>query len=168
MNQNQQEIEAKFFINDLGRLQELLVRHGAECVQERVFEINLRFDTPDRQLSRGQRVLRLRRDQHSRLTYKGPADPNQSIAVRTEIEFRVSDFEAARNFLEALGYQVIVHYEKYRTSYRLNDVELMLDEMPYGTFAEIEGPGYRQRTESRRTAQPALGNQLQRELPDAF
>ena len=56
MNQNQQEIEAKFFINDLGRLQELLVRHGAECVQERVFEINLRFDTPDRQLSRGQRV----------------------------------------------------------------------------------------------------------------
>ena len=141
MNQNQQEIEAKFFIKDLGKLQELLVRSGARCVQERVFEINLRFDKPDRQLSLGQQVLRLRKDHHSRLTYKGPADPNQSIAVRKEIEFRVSDFEAARSFLEALGYQVIVHYEKYRTSFSLDDVEIMLDEMPYGTFAEIEGPG---------------------------
>ncbi len=141
MNQNQQEIEAKFFIKDPGRLQEVLVNSGAQCVQERVFEINLRFDKPDGQLSMGQEVLRLRKDQHPRLTYKGPSDPTQSIAVRKEIEFQVSDFEAARSFLEALGYQVVVHYEKYRATYSLGEVEIMLDEMPYGNFVEIEGSG---------------------------
>ena len=141
MNQNQQEIEAKFFIKDPGRLQEMLTRSGAQCVHERVFEINLRFDKPDRLLSMAGQVLRLRKDANARLTYKGPSDPNESIAVRKEIEFQVSDFEAARSFLEALGYQVIVHYEKYRTTFSLEDVEIMLDEMPYGTFVEIEGNG---------------------------
>ena len=153
MNQNQQEIEAKFFIKDPGRLQEAPRQTaGRNACRKRVFEINLRFDKPDGQLSMGQEVLRLRKDQHARLTYKGPSDPNQSIAVRKEIEFQVSDFEAARSFLEALGYQVIVHYEKFRTTYSLDDVEIMLDEMPYGTFVEIEGQRKRQRAESRRYA----------------
>ena len=139
MNKDQQEIEAKFFVQDLTGLRERLLEAGGQCIQERVLEINLRFDTPDRRLSTEARVLRLRRDQASRLTYKGPADPTQAISVRKEIEFVVSNFVAARNFLEALGYQVIVHYEKYRTTYALEDVEVLLDEMPYGTFVEIEG-----------------------------
>ena len=139
MNTDQQEIEAKFYIQDLARLKARLVDAGAQCIHERVLEINLRFDTPDRQLSRGARALRLRHDTISRLTYKGPADPNQPISVRKEIEFEVSDFQAAKDFLEALGYGIFVHYEKFRTTYRLDDVEVLLDEMPYGTFAEIEG-----------------------------
>ena len=31
-------------------------------------------------------------------------------------------------------------YEKYRTTYQLDVVEVALDEMPYGNFLEIEGP----------------------------
>ena len=31
-------------------------------------------------------------------------------------------------------------YEKYRTTYALDDVLVVLDEMPFGNFAEIEGP----------------------------
>ena len=54
--------------------------------------------------------------------------------------FVVDDFDAAWRFLEALGYSVVVHYEKYRTMYRLGDVLVTLDEMPYGAFMEIEGP----------------------------
>jgi adenylate cyclase class 2 len=33
-----------------------------------------------------------------------------------------------------------VVYEKYRRVYRLGDVEVMLDELPIGAFAEIEAP----------------------------
>jgi adenylate cyclase class 2 len=33
-----------------------------------------------------------------------------------------------------------MRYEKYRTTYTLGDLEVVLDEMPYGDFAEIEGP----------------------------
>jgi len=52
----------------------------------------------------------------------------------------VSDLESARRILEAIGYQVITMYEKYRTSYLLGKTEISLDEMPYGSFIEIEGP----------------------------
>ncbi|MCE1255001.1 MAG: CYTH domain-containing protein, partial [Anaerolineae bacterium] len=59
---------------------------------------------------------------------------------RQEIEFEVSDFQAARHLLEALGYQMSIMYEKFRSTFQLDIVEVALDEMPYGTFIEIEGP----------------------------
>jgi len=33
----------------------------------------------------------------------------------------------------------VVLYEKYRTVYTLNELEITLDEMPFGVFTEIEG-----------------------------
>jgi adenylate cyclase class 2 len=51
----------------------------------------------------------------------------------------VGDFEKAKRFLEALGYQKLVYYEKYRSTYELNETLIMLDELPYGNFVEIEG-----------------------------
>ena len=30
-------------------------------------------------------------------------------------------------------------YEKYREAFDLNDLEIVLDEMPYGNFVELEG-----------------------------
>jgi adenylate cyclase class 2 len=35
---------------------------------------------------------------------------------------------------------VVVSYEKYRTTYELEGVEVTLDELPYGNFCEVEGP----------------------------
>jgi adenylate cyclase class 2 len=68
--------------------------------------------------------------------------------VRDEIEFAVSDFNAAWQFLEALGYKESVRYEKWRTTYLLDELEITLDEMPFGNFTEIEGndPAQIQRT----------------------
>jgi adenylate cyclase class 2 len=62
------------------------------------------------------------------------------VNIRQEIETEVSDLGAARRILEALGYQVAISYEKWRTTYRLANLEVVLDEMPYGHFCEIEGP----------------------------
>ena len=45
----------------------------------------------------------------------------------------------ARQFLEALGYQKSGYYEKYRTTYELEEALIMLDELPFGSFLEIEG-----------------------------
>jgi len=138
MNHQEQEIEAKFYITDLPGLVHRIEAAGGKIVQPRVFETNLRFDTPELSLSREHRVLRLRRDEIARLTYKGAAQADQTVAVRQEIEFEVSNFDAAQHFLEALGYQVSMVYEKYRTTYSVAQVEVMLDEMPFGNFAEIE------------------------------
>jgi adenylate cyclase class 2 len=134
------EIEAKFYIQNLSFFENRLKSLGAECIQPRVHEINLRFDFPDHSLSRDLRVLRLRQDNRAILTYKGPSEPDENVSVRQEIEIEVSSFQSARHFLEALGYQVAVMYEKYRTTYKLDVVEVSLDGMPYGTFIEIEGP----------------------------
>jgi adenylate cyclase class 2 len=113
---------------------------GANLVQPRVHETNLRFDTPDGDLTRAKRVLRLRQDEQARMTYKGPAQSGREVSVRQEIEFSVSNFGAAQRMLEALGYQVSVAYEKYRRTYDLDELHITLDEMPFGDFAEIEGP----------------------------
>ena len=136
----EQEQEVKFYMKDLGALERKLKAMGANLVQPRVFEINLRFDTRDGELNQGGRVLRLRQDAQAVMTYKGPSQPRADVNVRQEIEFTVGDFVAARHLLEALGFQVAVTYEKYRTTYSLDAVEIVLDEMPFGDFMEIEGP----------------------------
>jgi adenylate cyclase, class 2 len=135
-----QEIEVKFMVADLAALEVRLRALGAKLVQARVHEVNLRFDTPDGKLSGAQRVLRLRKDQQAHLTFKGPSQVNQKVNVRQEIELVVDDFDNARRFLEALGYEVNVMYEKFRTTYKFRNVLVTLDEMPYGAFTEIEGP----------------------------
>ncbi len=140
MTAGDQEIEVKFHVKDLAGVEQRLRSVGAELIQSRTYELNLRFDTPDGDLSAAHRVLRLRRDTAGRLTYKGPARRDEAVSIRQEIEFEVSDFDAARRFLEALGYQVNITYEKYRAIYAIDEVRVALDEMPYGPFVEIEGP----------------------------
>ncbi len=138
VNNSNLEVEVKFHLNKIKTLVEELSRCGAELSQPRVFERNLRFDTPEGRLRAAGEVLRLREDSRFRLTFKGPALADQSVAVRPEIEFAVDDLEEARRFLEALGYEVKVIYEKYRTTYNLEGAEITVDEMPFGGFCEIE------------------------------
>ena len=40
--------------------------------------------------------------------------------------------------LGKLGFIPVMVYEKYRTTYTLDGAEIDLDEMPYGSFVEIE------------------------------
>ena len=136
------ETEVKFYIADLKKLAARLESLGATQTSPRAHEMNLRFDTPAETLATQACVLRLRRDAESRLTFKGPSVKNNGIVQREEIEFSVSDFDAAQLFLERLGYQVVSVYEKYRTSYTLGDLHFDLDEMPYGDFLEIEGKDF--------------------------
>ena len=84
--------------------------------------------------------MRLRVDTANHLTYKGPGEVKDGVSARSEIEFTVGDFENAKALLEALGYQVSMIYEKYRAVYDFHGVLVTLDEMPFGNFAEIEGP----------------------------
>ena len=148
-----QEQEVKFFLTNRLALEERLQKKWAQLVHPRTYEINLRFDTPDGSLARARQVLRLRQDEIVRLTFKGPMQVGQKVSVREEIEFTASSFDNAKAFLEALGYQVSIRYDKYRTTYRLAGVEVTLDELPYADFAELEGPD----TASIQAAAYALG-----------
>ncbi len=134
------ETEVKFFVNDLQRIELRLRGLKAQLIHPRVHEINLRFDDQNGNLRRTSKVLRLRRDAETKLTFKGPSEEREGgVMSRQEIEFNVGDFEGAKQFLEALGFRAMVFYEKYRTTYEMNGVHIMLDELPYGEFVEIEG-----------------------------
>lgn len=133
------EIEAKFYLMNLKRIESRLQDLDARLIQPRVFETNIRFDLPDSGLSSTGQVLRLRQDTETRLTYKDAGTKEQGVVNRTEIEFVVEDFDKAKLFLEALGYQKFLQYNKYRTTYELEHCHIMLDELPYGNFVEIEG-----------------------------
>ena len=139
MSDSGQEIEAKFHVRDLERTRKSLESLDAHLIQSRVLEMNIRFDLPGASLRAEGRVLRLRRDTEARLTYKGGNKNLRGVLSREEIEFIVEDFEKAKKFLEALGYQQVFYYEKYRTTYELDETLIMLDELPYGNFVEIEG-----------------------------
>ena len=134
------EQEVKFYLPDPQAFEKRLQASGASLKQPRMLETNLRFDTPDRRLSKSFQVLRLRQDKLCRLTWKGAGDSAGEVSAREELEVTVSDLETARAILEGLGFEEMLVYEKYRSAWMLGEVEISLDEMPFGHFCEVEGP----------------------------
>ncbi len=139
MAEQPRETEAKFCVHNLSMIEMHLHELKAHLIVPRTFEVNLRFDTSKGNLTREGRVLRLRKDDTARLTYKDNSQNIEGALTRREIEFVVNDFDLAKQFIEALGYDVVFIYEKYRTTFEYRGAHIMLDELPYGNFIEIEG-----------------------------
>lgn len=133
------EIEVKFLISDQAGLLQKIAGLGLNCIQERIYELNYRFDMPDGHLVSQRQVLRLRKDNHVWLTFKGPGILEGGVLLRKEVEVVVSDFDATKRLLEALGYQIVMMYEKYRANYQLDSLVVSVDETPLGLFVELEG-----------------------------
>lgn len=137
------EIEVKFFVTELAKVRERVVAAGGSLKKERVYERNIRYDNAWNGLMMRGAMLRLRQDAKAKMTFKGVppnADVSQSQArVREEIEFEVGDFDSADLLLKRIGFEPRQTYEKYRETFQIEDVEIVLDEMPYGDFVELEG-----------------------------
>jgi adenylate cyclase class 2 len=85
-------------------------------------------------------VLRLRRvGAKAILTYKERFPSESSIKHQREDETGVEDAEALAAILDALGYKPALVYEKRRATWRMDEAEVVLDELPFGLFMEIEG-----------------------------
>ena len=139
MNDELQEVEVKLYTPDLSEVRNALERAGATQTKPRVFERNLRYDSADGSLTAAGVVLRLRQDEKVKLTYKADASIERGIVSRFEAEVETSDFETMHVILQRLGFTVALIYEKYRTTYVLEGAEIVLDELPYGNFTEVEG-----------------------------
>ena len=74
------------------------------------------------------------------LTYKRRFPGVSSIKQQQEDETEVSDADAVEAILDALGFVPALVYEKRRATWRLGDAEIVIDELPFGLFMEIEGP----------------------------
>ena len=132
------ETEIKLHTPDLGTVRAALQGAGAELIKPRLYERNIRYDDAAGTLGAGGKVLRLRQDDDARLTFKQGDSFEAGIARRFEAEVTVSDFETMDIILRRLGYEVALMYEKYRETWSLDGAEIVLDELPYGNFTEIE------------------------------
>jgi len=135
------EVEVKFLVPDLTIIRERLLTAGAQLDKPRVHEHNIRFDNAWEGLLRKGKLLRLRQDKIARLTYKGipPEEIESEVKVREELEIEVSDFEKTADILKRIGFEEKQVYEKYRETFQLGEVEVVLDEVPFGNFVELEG-----------------------------
>lgn len=136
------ETEIKLYCPDFAPLVKMLELHGAILTKSRLYERNVRYENAERTLTARDIVVRLRQDDRIRLTYKEPLFnklDGDGVIDRFEAEVTVDDFDAMNVILERLGYHPFLIYEKYRTTYVYDDLEIVLDEMPYGNFVEIEG-----------------------------
>jgi adenylate cyclase class 2 len=139
---NNLEVEIKFHVPELNAFRQRLVATGARQIKPRTYERNIRFDNAWEGLRRKGQLLRLRQDDHARLTFKGipPDQAPTEVKVREELEVEVSDFDTLAQLLEKIGLEPLQVYEKYRETFALGSVEIVLDEMPFGNFVELEGP----------------------------
>ena len=118
-----------------------VARIGGVPSRERHFEDNVLFDDGAGSLTASGRTLRLREAEgRAIVTFKGPRIEGTGVKSRPETEVVVSDAAATVRILEALGFRKVFRYQKYREAFRFRDAEIVVDEMPIGTFLEIEGP----------------------------
>jgi adenylate cyclase class 2 len=133
------EIEKKFRLTKkqreevLRRLPEIGARPRGE-----EFEENTLYGGES--LDPARSVLRLRRaGKTATLTYKEAVPNSSSIKHQRENETRVADPEAMEAILDALGFTPVLVYEKRRQTWRFGKTEIVVDELPFGLFMEIEG-----------------------------
>lgn len=139
----QVESEIKLRMSGPEAAREAVARLGATLVRARHFEDNFLLDDASSTLVGSGRTLRVRRtDGSTLLTFKGPRRDQEGVKSRQEIEVSASasDADALQAILRAIGFRPVFRYQKYRETYRLGDVEIVVDETPMGTFLEIEGP----------------------------
>ena len=134
------EIEKKYRLEpgQVEPLRRRLKDVGAEGRGSAEFEENVIYTGPG--LDPARRVLRLRhKGTRAVFTFK-ERDPSDSpIKRQREEETEVSDAGALASILEALGFRPALVYEKRRETWRVAGAEVVIDELPFGLFVEIEG-----------------------------
>lgn len=133
------EIEKKFTLSNDQRERILadLEEFGAKFVRED-FEENIIYHS-DLLMQKGA-ILRVRKiADKTILTYKEPVPNSLAFKQRIEYETEVGNADELEKIIESLGFTKVLVYEKRRNIWHFRDVEIVLDELPFGIYMEIEG-----------------------------
>ena len=132
------EIEKKYRLNQKQRL----------AIERRLREVGAvkhEVENEENTLYRGGRLdfggcaLRLRRvDRRAILTFKRRIPTSSPIKHQREEESEVGDADRMDAILQSLGFQPALVYEKRRWRWKLGKAEVVIDELPFGLFMEIE------------------------------
>ena len=126
-----------------------LTKAQREEILERLKEIDAEYigeDLEENILYRGgildekRAVLRIRKiGEKAILTFKQRIQNDSDVKHQTEHETSVSDPDEIENIVENLGFKKKLIYEKRRKTWRFRQVEIVVDQLPFGLFMEIEG-----------------------------
>ncbi|MBL8181924.1 MAG: class IV adenylate cyclase [Blastocatellia bacterium] len=85
-------------------------------------------------------VLRIRKTREKTLlTYKEKVPNQTEFKQQIEHETTIGDVDAVEAIIQKLGYKLSAVYEKHRKAWHLGNCEVVLDELPFGYYMEIEG-----------------------------
>jgi adenylate cyclase class 2 len=149
------EIEAKYKVASFAAVEKALRLAGAKFLGTNN-QTDQFFDTLAGGLRLADKGLRLRiakpacggkvcaEPARPMLTFKGPGDKKSSLKIRMEIQTHLDSAAAIAEILRQLGYRADIVVRKRRSSYRLGDCMVELDQLPQlGRFVEVEGPSQR-------------------------
>jgi adenylate cyclase class 2 len=134
------EIEVKLRIPSTGLIRPQLEAAGFSLVHPEARETNGLWDRAG-QLRAADCALRLRQyGATTLLTWKGARVPDPTLKIRPELETAVADPAAMAAILQALGFAPVLSMDKLRSIWLRGDLEACLDDTPFGSFLELEGP----------------------------
>ncbi|MCI0443608.1 class IV adenylate cyclase [bacterium] len=146
------ETEIKLLFKNLEEAHQKVLRLNSKLQKERHFEDNYVLDTSDLSVRNSGCLLRIRivsstdRESCMRsqgiLTFKGTLQIHDGIRNREEIECIVDPPETFLEIFERLGYSLKFRYQKYRTIYSIEQMQIhiCIDETPIQNYFELEGP----------------------------
>lgn len=132
------EIELKFRIENLDKLVQKLIDLECEISDYKIQNDTIYVANLDNTESiEGSIFLRVRKvNDQVELTLK---KQSANISESQEIEFRVSNYDKANDFLKVLGYKEWVRVNKKRRTTKIDDINICLDEVErLGSFVELE------------------------------
>ncbi len=133
------ETEKKYRLTEdqFKRIEDDLKEIGAEFCGEDFEENSIYFGGG---LSEKNAIVRIRKTRDKTvLTYKKRIQNEFAVKQQIEHETEVADAEALEKIVENLGLKKGLVYEKRRKTYKFRETEIVLDELPFGLFMEIEG-----------------------------
>jgi adenylate cyclase class 2 len=91
-------------------------------------------------MKRDKCVIRIRKtDGKTLLTLKKKIQNHLAFKRQIEHETLVADAEALENIVAHLDMRAAIIYEKRRKKWKFKNTEVVLDELPFGLYMEIEG-----------------------------
>lgn len=136
----QQEIEVKFLNVDFDDVRAKLKKLGAVCEQPMRLMRRVVIDYPDRKLQATKDSWVRVRDEGDKVTLTFKKTTEHQFGGAHEIEVTVSDYQKTIDIFLAMGLIVHTDQETKRETWKLNEVEVVLDEWPWiKPFIEIEG-----------------------------
>jgi len=132
------EIEVKFVDINVDETREKLKSAGAELKQPMRNMKRAIIDYPDERLQQENSYIRVR-DEGDRVTVTFKQFDSLSLDGAKELETTVGDFNAVVKIFIATGLEVRSYQETRRETWRLNGVEVVIDEWPWlNPYIEIE------------------------------